>query len=282
MAVCPQQREVFVLVGHTRRGATGRAASIDISKECRYSNAMDKSQYRPFATTQWSLVLEAGNRAGPEADQALAELCSAYWLPLYSFARRKGYSRDDAADRTQEFFSRLIEKSFLETADPNRGRFRTFLLTLFERFLAKEFEKDRAIKRGGAHTILSFDFEVAESQCSEALSDEQTAERVFEQQWAMTLLHRVIGRLNEDYVSKGKGELFDRCRIFLNGGSGETVYSEVARELKMSEGALRVAVHRLRERFRELLRLEVAGTVASELEVDDELIALRKAIAGQG
>ena len=204
---------------------------------------MEKSQYRPFATTQWSLVLEAGKRARPEAEQALAELCSAYWLPLYSFARRKGYSRDDAADRTQEFFSRLIERAFLETADPQRGRFRTFLLTLFERFLAKEFEKDRAIKRGGAHTILSFDFDVAESQCASALSDAQTAERVFEQQWALTLLHRTIGRLNEEYMARGKQDLFDRCRIFLTGGAGDATYSEVARELKMTEGALRVAVH---------------------------------------
>ncbi len=226
-------------------------------------------------------MLEAGDRSAPDADQALAELCSAYWLPLYSFARRKGYSSDDAADRTQEFFSRLIEKSFLETADPKRGRFRTFLLTLFERFLAKEFEKDRAIKRGGASTILSFDFDMAESLSSAVLSDEQTAERVFERQWAMTLLHRVIDILNDEYVTKGKGDLFDRCRVFLNGGSGDAVYSEVAQDLKMSEGALRVAVHRLRERFRHLLRLEVAGTVASEQEVDEELTALRKAISGQ-
>lgn len=201
-------------------------------------------------------------------------------MPLYSFARRKGYSPEDAADRTQEFFSRLIEKSFLATADPQRGRFRTFLLTLFQRFLLKEFEKDRAIKRGGASTILAFDFDRAESQCSIVLSDDQTAERMFEQQWAMTLLHRVVGLLNEEYHSKGKAEFFQRCRIFLNGGSGDAAYFEVARDLKMSEGALRVAVHRLRERFRGLLRQEVAGTVASEQEVDEELMALRRAIAG--
>ncbi len=241
---------------------------------------MTASQYRQFVTTQWSLVLEAGNRHAPEADQALSELCAAYWMPLYSFSRRKGYSPEDAADRTQEFFSRLIEKSFLATADPQRGRFRTFLLTLFQRFLVNEFEKDRAIKRGGASTILALDFDRAESQCSTALSNDQTAEKVFEQQWAMTLLHRVVGLLSEEYLSKGKGELFERGRIFLNGGSGEGAYVEAARDLKMSEGALRVAVHRLRERFRALLRQEVAGTVASEQEVDDELMALRRAISG--
>jgi DNA-directed RNA polymerase specialized sigma24 family protein len=237
------------------------------------------SQNRRFATTQWSLVLEAGNRNTPEADQALCELCAAYWMPLYSFARRKGYSPEDAADRTQEFFSRLIEKSFLATADPQRGRFRTFLLTLFQRYLANEFEKDRAIKRGGTSTIMALDFDQAEAQCSTVLSDDQTAERVFEQQWAMTLLHRVVGLLNEEYLSRGKGELFERCRIFLNGGSGDGAYFQVARDLKMSEGALRVAVHRLRERFRGLLRQEVAGTVTCEQEVDDELLALRNAIA---
>lgn len=242
---------------------------------------MTASQNPRFATTQWSLVLEAGDRTAPDADQALAELCAAYWMPLYSFARRKGYSPEDAADRTQEFFSRLIEKSFLATADPQRGRFRTFLLTLFQRFLAKEFEKDRAIKRGGTKTILSFDFNGAESHCETVLSDDQTAERVFEQQWAMTLLHRVVGVLKDEYLSKGKGELFERCRIFLNGGSGDGAYTLVAKDLKMSEGALRVAVHRIRERFRELLRQEVAGTVAHEQEVEDELIALRKAISGQ-
>jgi RNA polymerase sigma-70 factor (ECF subfamily) len=244
------------------------------------SSCVTASQNRRFATTQWSLVLEAGNRNAPEADQALSELCAAYWMPLYSFARRKGYSTEDASDRTQEFFARLIEKSFLATADPQRGRFRTFLLTLFQRFLAKEFEKGRAIKRGGASTILAFDFDGAESQWSTVLSDDKTAERIFEQQWAMTLLHRVVGLLNEEYRSKGKGELFNRCRIFLNGGSSDGAYVEVARDLKMSEGALRVAVHRLRERFRGLLRQEVAGTVASEQEVDDELMALRRAISG--
>lgn len=239
------------------------------------------SQSQRFGTTQWSLVLEAGTRSSPEADTALAQLCSVYWMPLYSFARRNGYSRDDAADRTQEFFSRLIEKSFLQTADPQRGRFRTFLLTLFQRFLAKEFEKERAVKRGGTSTILSFDFVGAETHCDSILTDGQTAEHVFEQQWAMTLLHRVVNNLQEEYLAKGKGELFEYCRVFLNAGSGDKAYSDVAQELRMSEGALRVAVHRLRERFRELLRREVAGTVASEQEVDDELIALRKAIAGQ-
>jgi RNA polymerase sigma-70 factor (ECF subfamily) len=243
---------------------------------------MEKSQYRPFATTQWSLVLEAGDRSAPEADQALSELCSAYWLPLYSFARRKGYSRDDAADRTQEFFSRLIEKAFLETADPKRGRFRTFLLTLFERFLAKEFEKGQAIKRGGRVTQFSIDPNEGEERYAAELADERTPDRVFEQQWAMTVLHRSVDRLRDEFTEKGKQSFFDECRSFLTGGSGDSVYSDVARRLQMSEGALRVAVHRLRDRFRDLLRQEVAGTVASEQDVDDELIALRKAIAGQG
>ncbi len=243
---------------------------------------MNSSGQRYFATTQWSLVLEAGDRSAPEADQALSELCSAYWLPLYAFARRKGYSRDDAADQTQEFFSRVIERSLLESADPHRGRFRTFLLTLFQRFLAKEFEKAEAIKRGGRVTLFSINPSEGEERYTAELADERTPDRVFEQQWALTVLHRSVDRLRTEFAEKGKQSFFDECRSFLTGGSGEAVYADVARRLQMSEGALRVAVHRLRERFRDLLRQEVAGTVASEQDVDDELIALRKALAGQG
>ncbi|MFN9721395.1 MAG: RNA polymerase sigma factor [Planctomycetota bacterium] len=243
---------------------------------------MEKSQYRPFATTCWSLILEAGDRTAPEADQALAELCTAYWLPLYAFARRKGYSRDDAADSTQDFFSRIIERSLLASADPHRGRFRTFLLTLFQRFLANEFEKGQAIKRGGRVALFSMDPHEGEERYAAELTDERTPDRVFEQQWAMTVLHRSVDRLRDEFTQKGKQSFFDECRSFLTGGFGDPVYAEVASRLQMSEGAMRVAVHRLRERFRDLLRQEVARTVGSEQDVDDELIALRKAIAGQG
>lgn len=226
-------------------------------------------------------MLEAGRRSAPEADAALEMLCRAYWFPLYAFARRRGYSPDDAADLTQEFFSRLIEKSFLESANPERGRFRTFLLTIFQRFLAKEFDRSQAIKRGGGLAHLSIDFDDGEMRYAGGLTDEQTPERIFERQWALTLLQRVVDQLRTEYRSKGKGELFEQCRSFLVGSAAAIGAAGTARNLNMTEGALRVAIHRLRERYRELLRIEVAGTIADETTIDDELLQLRRAIQGE-
>ncbi len=226
-------------------------------------------------------MLEAGRRSAPEADAALETLCAAYWFPLYAFARRREYSPDDAADLTQEFFSRLIEKSFLASADPERGRFRTFLLTIFQRFLAKEFHHDKAMKRGGGLTKLSFDFSDGEVRYADSLIDEETPERIFEKQWALTLLQRVFDQLGAEYAIKSKGDLFEQCRRFLVNSTAEISYTETAKSLNMSEGALRVAVHRLRERYRELLRAEIAGTIADDAAIEDELMHLRRAIGGE-
>ena len=242
---------------------------------------MEQSSHQHFATTHWSLVLEAGHRSAPAADAALETLCRAYWFPLYAFARRRGYSQDDAADLTQEFFSRLIEKSFLESADPDRGRFRTFLLTIFQRFLAKESDRRQAIRRGGGLTRLSIDFDDGEMRYVGGLTDEQTPERIFEQQWALTVLQRVVAQLRTEYESKGKVELFERCRAFLVGSAAAISSAETAKTLNMTEGALRVAIHRLRERYRELLRIEVAGTIDDATTIDDELVQLRRAIQGE-
>ena len=242
---------------------------------------MEQSSHQHFATTHWSLVLDAGRRSAPEAEAALEMLCRAYWFPLYAFARRRGYSPDDAADLTQEFFSRLIEKSFLESADPERGRFRTFLLTIFQRFLAKEFDRSQAIKRGGGLTQFPIDFEDGETRYADSLTDEQTPERIFERQWALTMLQRVVDQLRTEYLSKGKIELFEQCRSFLVGSTATIASAETASKLNMTEGALRVAIHRLRERYRELLRSEVAGTIADETTIDDELLQLRRAIQGE-
>lgn len=242
---------------------------------------MEQPSHQHFATTHWSLVLDAGRRSAPEAEAALETLCRAYWFPLYAFARRRGYSSDDAADLTQEFFSRLIEKSFLDSADPERGRFRTFLLTIFQRFLAKERDRSQAIKRGGGLTQISIDFEDGEMRYADGLTDEQTPERIFERQWALTMLQRVVDQLRTEYLSKGKVELFDQCRAFLVGSLAATGSAETARTLNMTEGALRVAIHRLRERYRELLRIEVAGTISDETSIDDELLQLRRAIQGE-
>jgi len=242
---------------------------------------MEQSSHQHFATTHWSLVLDAGRRSAPEAEAALEMLCRAYWFPLYAFARRRGYSPDDAADLTQEFFSRLIEKSFLESADPERGRFRTFLLTIFQRFLAKEFDRSQAIKRGGGLTQFPIDFEDGETRYADSLTDEQTPERIFERQWALTMLQRVVDQLRTEYLSKGKIELFEQCRSFLVGSTATIASAETASKLNMTEGALRVAIHRLRERYRELLRSEVAGTILDETTIDDELLQLRRAIQGE-
>ena len=242
---------------------------------------MENSSNRHFATTQWGLVLEAGRRSAPEADAALEALCRAYWFPLYAYARRRGYAPEDATDLTQEFFARLIEKSFLESANPERGRFRTFLLTIFQRFLAKDFERAQAEKRGGGRTILSLDFDDGELRYASELLDGQTAERIFERQWALTLLGRVVEQLRAEYVTRGKSELFEQCRSFLVNSATVAGYADMAKTLSMTEGALRVAVHRLRERYRELLRTEIAGTIAADQTVDDELCQLRRAIQNE-
>ncbi len=231
-----------------------------------------------FATTQWSLVLHAGQQSTPESAKALETLCSAYWFPLYAYARRRGYAADDASDLTQEFFLKLLEKQFLESADPERGRFRTFLLTIFQRFLLNERDRDHAIKRGGGLKPLVLDFASCEQLYAASLTDGQTAERIFERQWAMTLLNRVVEQLRAEYLEKNKLSLFENCRAFLVGSTNAGGYSTVAAALNMSEGALRVAVHRLRERYRELLRQEVSCTIEDGATIDDELNSLRLAI----
>ena len=223
-------------------------------------------------------MLTAGQQSSAESAKALETLCSAYWFPIYAYARRRGYAADDAADLTQEFFLRLLEKQFLESADPERGRFRTFLLTIFQRFLLKERDRDHAIKRGGGRKPLTLDFESREHLYASSLTDGQTAERIFERQWAMTLLNRVVEQLRAEYVEKSKVLLFEHCRTFLVGSTNADGYSVAATALNMSEGALRVAVHRLRERYRELLRQEVACTIEDDATIDDELNSLRLAI----
>lgn len=239
---------------------------------------MTQSAAAHFATTRWSLVLNAGQQTTAESAKALETLCSAYWFPLYAYARRRGYAAEDASDLTQEFFLRLLEKQFLESADPERGRFRTFLLTVFQRFLLKERDRDHAIKRGGGLKPITLDYESREHLYAASLTDGQTAERIFERQWAMTLLNRVVEQLRAEYLEKNKVSLFEHCRTFLVSSASTGGYSSAATALHMSEAALRVAVHRLRERYRELLRQEVACTIEDGATINDELNSLRLAI----
>lgn len=234
---------------------------------------------RRFATTRWSLIVAAGRKSSPDAEAALETLCNAYWFPLYAYVRSRGKNANDARDLTQEFFARLLEKDFLQSADPDRGRFRSFLLTVLKRFLANEHEKEQALKRGGDRRKLSIDFDSGEQRIQIEPATSATPESIFERQWALTLLQRVLANLEADYSESGRRELFEKCRIYLTGSAGAPPYADTAEQLGMTEGALKVAVHRMRKQYREKLQEEVAQTVSSEAEVEDEIRALMTAVA---
>ena len=224
-----------------------------------------------FRTTHWSIVLAAANQASPNSQEALARLCETYWYPLYAYARRRGHGPPEAEDLTQEFFSRLLEKEYLAGITQEGGKFRSFLLTALKRFLANQWERAQAQKRGGGITIASVNETDAESRYQVEPADEATPEQLFERRWALTLLDQVFHRLQGEYRSSGKTELFDRLQVFLSGDQRLIPYAEVGTSLGMSEGAVKVAVHRLRKRYGELLREEIAQTVSSPQEVDEEL-----------
>src|SRR5262245_40912794 len=207
-----------------------------------------------FHTTHWSLIVAAGREGGERAQAALADLCQAYWYPLYAFLRRHGHSADDAADLTQEFFATLLEKGYLADADPQRGRFRTFLLTAVARFVGKQQEKAAAQKRGGGRRPFSLDFDAGESKYQREPAHDWTAERIFERRWALTLLDRTLAALRHEHETSGKLRLFEALKVFLTGEAGTPPLRQVAEDLAMSEGSVKVAVHRLRQKYREELR----------------------------
>ncbi len=225
-----------------------------------------------FAPTRWSLIVAAREGPSPEARQALSQLCEVYWYPLYAYIRRRGHAADQAQDLTQEFFARLLERDFLGAADPEKGRFRAFLLASCKNFLANEHDRAAAQKRGGGRAPLSLGD--AEKLYSREASHGATPERLFERRWALTLLDRVLARLREEFTARGKGELFDLLRLYLVGDRGAPPQQQTAGALGMSVGALKVAVHRMRQRYRELLREEIAQTVGGPEQVDDEIRAL--------
>ena len=233
-----------------------------------------------FVTTHWSVVLAAGGGDAISSRNALAQLCQSYWRPLYAYVRRLGHSPHDAQDLTQEFFARLLEKNFLIGADEARGRFRSFLLASLKHFLANEWDKARAQKRGGAQIPISFDLAFAETSCQWEPADNSTAEKIFERRWALTLLDGVLRRLRQEFVQDGKENLFEQLKPTLTEASRTVRYAEIAFRLGTSEGAVKVAVHRLRQRYREVLRAEIAETVATPGEVEDELRNLFAALSG--
>jgi RNA polymerase sigma-70 factor (ECF subfamily) len=224
-----------------------------------------------FPSTQWSVVLHAVEAPESGGQAALENLCRAYWYPLYAYVRRLGHGPEDAEDLTQAFFARLLEKDYLRHADPERGLFRTFLLTSLKRFLINEWEKGRTERRGGGRTVISWDQDETEIRFRAEPADESTPEKIFEKRWAVTLLERVLDRLEQEFAAEGKAEQFKRLKLLLWGDKGSPPHAEIAAQLHLSEGALNVAVHRLRERYRRLLRAEVACTVAGPGEVDEEL-----------
>jgi DNA-directed RNA polymerase specialized sigma24 family protein len=232
-----------------------------------------------FATTHWSLIVAARGGESAEARDALAALCQAYWYPLYGYIRQQGHAADAAQDLTQEFFARLLEKDFLGALDPEKGKFRAFLLAACKHFLANERDRARAEKRGGGRACLSLDFGDAEARYGREPEHAQTAEKLFERRWALALLDGVLTRLSAEHAARGKGALFDRLRGFLVGERQPGGYAGAAAELGLTEGAVKVAVHRLRQRYRELLREEIGRTLHDPEDIDDEIRALFAALA---
>jgi RNA polymerase sigma-70 factor (ECF subfamily) len=233
---------------------------------------------RSFETTRWSLVVSAGQIGTPESKEALATLCGLYWYPIYLFVRRRGYNAEEALDLTQGFFTRLLEKNDLATADRSRGRFRSWLLGCLKHFLANEWDRSTALKRGGGKSLLSIDAEDAEGRYLREPSHDLTPERVFDRRWALTLLDQTLSTLREECKKNGKTALFDALKPALAGEGRDESYSNLGTQLGMSEGAVKVAAHRLRARYRDILRLRIAETVDTEQAVDEEIKDLFEAL----
>ena len=226
---------------------------------------------RGFPVTRWTLILSAGKEKSAAADEAVAELCRAYWFPVYAFVRRFGTAPDEAEDLTQDFFARFIEMRNLLSADPAKGRFRSFLLTSVKHFLSDQAERRHAEKRGGKNRVLALNLADAEKRYAREFAAKDTPESLFEREWAVTLMARVNDNVRTALGREGHAGQFDRLKPFLPGGDEEPSYSEVAARLGTSEGALKVAVHRFRRRYREVFRAEIAHLVSDPDLVEDEV-----------
>ncbi len=232
-----------------------------------------------FVTTHWSVVLGAQGKDSPASAAALERLCRTYWYPLYAHVRRLGKSPADAEDLTQEFIARLIERHWLTRADQTKGRFRTFLLTAMDRFLANEWDRAQAQKRGGGAAVVPLDTTLAERLYAEQSIRESSPERDYERRWAMTLVKHALGRVRADYEHAGKAAEFERLKGLLIAERGSIPYGSVASDLGTTEGAARVMVHRLRRRFREIFREEVAHTLADPKDLREEMQYLMEVLA---
>ena len=264
------------MIGQATQGCLLGTSKVDMT--CDRRNAATPSGAW-FATTRWTVVLSAGDSSSPHAATALESLCRAYWYPLYAYVRRRGHSPADAQDLTQEFFAQLLEHDWIARADRHKGRFRSFLLMAMNRFLANEWDRAKTLKRGGRVRVVPLALETAETRYAHEPADTCTPEQVFEKQWALALLESVLSRLREEYAKDGKAVLFDTLKSCLVGSRETQPYAAVAAELHMTEGAVKVAVCRLRERYRERLKEEIAHTVASPAEVEEELRHLFRSLA---
>jgi RNA polymerase sigma factor (sigma-70 family) len=235
---------------------------------------------RWFVTTHWSVVLNAGNSVSPAAQSALNELCKSYWYPLYAYVRRKGHDPDESKDLTQEFFAQLLAKRLLAGVDPTKGRFRSWLLGVMNHFLAHEWAKARAQKRGGGRPALSLDETDPETRYRLEPADESDPEKIFDRRWALTLMDRAGSRLRGEYETEGKRDLYSGLKGFVSSDGTDLSYDEAARRLGLTTSAVKSAIHRLRQRYQELVREEIAQTVSSASEVDDEIRYLVAVLRG--
>jgi len=235
-----------------------------------------------FATTHWSVVLAAGNQSSPDYTRALNALCETYWYPLYAYLRRRGYEKDQAEDCTQEFFTALLERHGIGKADPQQGKFRSFLLVSLKNFLADEWGRAKAQKRGGRIKVYSLDMDDGDTRYGWEPVDDLSAEKLFERSWARAVLAQAMTRLKAELTAAHKQFLFDHLKAYLTAEEDTVAYRDVAAALDMTAGAVKVAVHRLRRRYGELVREEIAQTVATAEQVDEELNALYAALAGWG
>lgn len=233
-----------------------------------------------FHTTHWSLVSRAGGQGSPHTAEALETLCRAYWAPVYSFIRRRGHSPHEAEDLTQGFFERTLEKGYLGGADRDKGRFRTYLITLLTRYMANEWDRTHRLKRGGGLRFVSLDQGDAEARAPIEPAAHRTPETEYDRRWAETLLQHVLDRLHNEYAIAGFAGRFETLKVFLVDLKGTLSFQEAAASLGLSEAATKSAVHRVRTRYREILRDEIARTVASENDIDAELRHLLQALAG--
>lgn len=239
-----------------------------------HSSDQERARADIFATTHWTVVVAAGKRSTPQSERALEELCRAYWFPLYVYVRRRGYLKEDAEDLTQKFFARLLKKNDFASLNSERGRFRAFLLASLKHFLANEWDKSQRQKRGGGISHLSLDCQSADTKFQGIAASEPGPDQIFDREWALALLAKVIERLQQENDVGGNGRQFAQLKAYLTTESPQTSYREVARNLNLEETAVRVAAHRLRKRYRQLLRDEISQTLVNPADLKEEMRVL--------